>query len=62
MPTQWKGDDTFFAVGYRSQQADPPDLLTCSTGSLRCTVAVSKFAPAPGDHSTFRLPLGVPGG
>ncbi|MGW6278921.1 hypothetical protein [Kribbella sp. NPDC055071] len=56
-PTQWAGDEKFFAVGFGSDESAPLDLLSCSTKVLTCTVATPKFASS---QAAVVYPIGVP--
>ncbi|MGZ0149222.1 hypothetical protein ACXJJ3_19295 [Kribbella sp. WER1] len=58
VPTQWSSDNVFYAVGYRSAESDPVDLLTCSVESLSCAVAVPGIASSSSLPSAFQLPIG----
>jgi hypothetical protein len=58
VPTQWQGDGSFYAVGFRKDQTAPVDLLKCSTSALTCKVEVARFAPSPSEQVDFQLPVG----
>ncbi|GAA1516804.1 hypothetical protein [Kribbella lupini] len=60
VPTQWQGDGSFYAVGFRKDETAPVDLLRCSTSALDCEVAVARFAPSPSEMAGFQLPVGFP--
>ncbi|MFC9691709.1 hypothetical protein ACFTSF_24365 [Kribbella sp. NPDC056951] len=61
VPTQWKDDRTFFAIGFRDE-ASRLDLLDCSIKSVDvgCKVALNGFAPPLTEKSTTQFPNGVP--
>jgi hypothetical protein len=57
VPTQWAGDEAFFAVGFGADEAAPLDLLSCSTKALTCKVVTKGFASS---NAAFVPPIGVP--
>ncbi|MFD7153890.1 hypothetical protein ACFV9C_04800 [Kribbella sp. NPDC059898] len=59
-PTQWSTENTFYAVGYRSAESDPVDLLSCSAAAGSCAVAVPGIASSSRAPLRFQLPIGVP--
>ncbi|NEA35313.1 hypothetical protein [Streptomyces sp. SID13031] len=62
VPTQWKGEHSFYAVGLRPEETERPDLLLCkitSAGQTSCEVAAAKFAPPLTDKSTTEFPIGL---
>ncbi|MGC4941453.1 hypothetical protein [Kribbella sp. DT2] len=58
-PTQWQGDGTFYAVGFKDGTT-PVDLLTCSTSALTCDLTKAAIAPSPTDKVEFQVPVGFP--
>ncbi|GAA1694367.1 hypothetical protein GCM10009745_44940 [Kribbella yunnanensis] len=61
VPTQWKNDSTFYAIGFPSETARL-DLLSCSIKSVDvgCTAVLNAFAPPVTETSTTQFPNGVP--
>ncbi|GAB3951856.1 hypothetical protein GCM10029976_089020 [Kribbella albertanoniae] len=62
VPTQWTDERTFYAIGFRPDEAARLDLLNCSIKSVdvSCTVALTAFAPPLTEKSTTQFPNGVP--
>lgn len=63
VPTQWRGTNAFYAVGFRSDDSAPLDLLDCTitpTTDTTCKVAVPHFAPPLTNNSTTQFPIGIP--
>lgn len=62
VPTQWKGDHSFYAIGFTGD-TERLDLLLCtitSAGKVTSKVSLSKFAPPLTDASTTQFPIGFP--
>jgi hypothetical protein len=57
VPTQWAGDETFFAVGFGEDESAPLDLLSCSTKALTCKVVTKGFVSS---KAAFVPPIGAP--
>lgn len=63
VPTQWRGTNAFYAVGFRPDDSAPLDLLDCTitlTTDTTCKVAVPRFAPPLTNTSTTQFPIGIP--
>ncbi len=61
VPTQWKDDRSFFAIGFRDE-TPRLDLLSCSIKSVDvdCATDLNGFAPPVSETSTTQFPTGDP--
>ncbi|MEV8378141.1 hypothetical protein AB0P21_35715 [Kribbella sp. NPDC056861] len=62
VPTQWKDDHTFHAIGFVTESSRL-DLLTCTIKSVTkttCDTSVKSFAPPVTPKSTVQFPIGAP--